>query len=548
MPSKKLILGILLVIFINLLQAFLTPLAEDEAYYWVWSQHLDWGYFDHPPMVAWWISLGYSIFQNELGVRLLSAFMSGMTVLLSWKILQPKTKQEENLFGLILGSCVVFQAFGFLTTPDAPLLFFTVFYLYALKSFLEKNNWKSIFLLGIAFAGIMYSKYHGVLVIAFTLLPILHKLWRNPKFYLTILFSLILYKPHLNWLYEHDFSPISYHFSERSADEHFELIKLVNYFGMVFLGSAPFLVYYIWKAFFRFKSENPFEKSVKALTILPILFFLFTTFKDNVQPQWLLISFVSLAFICYWFWRNQPKNKTFYVLGLIGIGLILLLRILIAIPSISPLYKDKEFALTAGKLSSGKVVVEKYQEASLLLFYNPQREVAVHRTLGNRKSQYTLWDWEEDFYGQTIQYISPWVNSELSFKGLKNRDYFIKKIENYKTYHLIEIESEVTNLKFSEDTLVLGITITNGHDRPIEIGPNSDLKMNLNYYQDHQYNVLASTPISTETIQLKPFGQEKIQIKLPRIEQKGNFFANFGIQYQPIGTTYVSKVLQIENP
>lgn len=548
MPSKKLILGILLVIFINLLQAFLTPLAEDEAYYWVWSQHLDWGYFDHPPMVAWWISLGYSIFQNELGVRFLSTFMSGMTILLCWKILQPKTKQEENLFGLILGSCVVFHAFGFLTTPDAPLLFFTVFYLFTLKNFLEKNTWTTMFLLGIAFAGIMYSKYHGILVIVFTLLPILSNLWRNPKFYLAILFSLVLYAPHLNWLYEHDFSPISYHFSERSADEKFEIIKLVNYIGMVFLGCAPFLVYFIWKAIFRFKTENPFERSMKALAILPIIFFLFSTFKDNVQPQWLLISFVAMAFISFWFWNKQPKNKTFYVLGLIGIGLIFLLRILIAMPSISPLYKDKDFALTAGKLSSEKVVLEKYQEASLFLFYNPQREVAVHRTLGNRKSQYTLWDWEESFNGQTVEYISPWVKSDHSFKGLKNRDYFIKKIENYQTYHLIEIRTDVNNLRFSKDTMILGIIIKNGHDRSIEIGPNSLLKMNLNYYQDHQYNVIASTPISTEAIHLKPFEQEKIQIKIPRIEQKGKFHANFGIHYSPIGTTYVSKVIQIENP
>ena len=29
------------------------PLIDDEAYYWLWAQRLDWGYLDHPPLIAW---------------------------------------------------------------------------------------------------------------------------------------------------------------------------------------------------------------------------------------------------------------------------------------------------------------------------------------------------------------------------------------------------------------------------------------------------------------------------------------------------------------
>ena len=58
-------------IILGLIQSRFTELLDDEAYYWVYSKFLDWGYFDHPPMVALLIKLGYSIFQNELGVRLL---------------------------------------------------------------------------------------------------------------------------------------------------------------------------------------------------------------------------------------------------------------------------------------------------------------------------------------------------------------------------------------------------------------------------------------------------------------------------------------------
>jgi 4-amino-4-deoxy-L-arabinose transferase-like glycosyltransferase len=58
--------------FIGLIQAYATELLDDEAYYWVFSRFLDWGYFDHPPMTGLLIKAGYRIFQNELGVRLLN--------------------------------------------------------------------------------------------------------------------------------------------------------------------------------------------------------------------------------------------------------------------------------------------------------------------------------------------------------------------------------------------------------------------------------------------------------------------------------------------
>jgi len=54
-------------------------LTEDEAYYRLWAQHLAFGYFDHPPMIAWWIRVGTEICgDTPLGVRLLPALASGL--------------------------------------------------------------------------------------------------------------------------------------------------------------------------------------------------------------------------------------------------------------------------------------------------------------------------------------------------------------------------------------------------------------------------------------------------------------------------------------
>ncbi|HEY9195586.1 MAG TPA: hypothetical protein VIM77_04950, partial [Mucilaginibacter sp.] len=61
---------------LNILQACTLELHADEAYYWLYSRFLDWGYYDHPPMVALFIKAGTSIMHNELGLRMLTIICS----------------------------------------------------------------------------------------------------------------------------------------------------------------------------------------------------------------------------------------------------------------------------------------------------------------------------------------------------------------------------------------------------------------------------------------------------------------------------------------
>ena len=51
-PTGQLVLLILLVTLWRLALAWLLPVTQDEAYYFDWSRRLAWGYFDHPPGVA----------------------------------------------------------------------------------------------------------------------------------------------------------------------------------------------------------------------------------------------------------------------------------------------------------------------------------------------------------------------------------------------------------------------------------------------------------------------------------------------------------------
>lgn len=546
--KKQIYLFIGISLLINLLQAFFTPISEDEAYYWLWSQNLDWGYFDHPPMVAWWVSLGYKLFQNELGVRLITVLLNSFSLFFWAQILNPKTIKQIRLFAVITASTLVIQAFGFLSTPDAPLLFFTLFYLFSFKTFLEKNSLVSSLLLALSLAGLVYSKYHGILVIAFTLLPILKIWWRNPKFYFAVGLSLLLYSPHILWLFQHDFIPIKYHFLDRSSDSEFEWQKPLIYAGMYFLGAAPFLSYFIFKAILTFKPQNPFQKSIWGLAILPGIFFFISTFKDNVQAQWLLISFIAMVLITFIYYSEKEKLKLLFRLGITGIIVVLVVRILIALPGTSPLYKYKEFAQNINLYEVNNVVFEKYQEASVYNFYSPNKEVAVHRTIGNRKSQFSLWKWEEEFHGRNVDFISPWTSSDRSFKGgHKNYEYHIKNIPNYISYELMEIDTPKELKAKPNQDIELEITIRNPHSHPLKIGGDSELKLNATYYQHKQYEILYSQEMKVEEFTLNPEEIKTMKVSFTNIDESGDYKVCLGINYTQIGTTYLSKPILLES-
>jgi 4-amino-4-deoxy-L-arabinose transferase-like glycosyltransferase len=55
---------------LRLLLAATAPLLPQEAYYWSWSQHLDWSYFDHPPLATYSMALTTAVFgQTVFGIK-----------------------------------------------------------------------------------------------------------------------------------------------------------------------------------------------------------------------------------------------------------------------------------------------------------------------------------------------------------------------------------------------------------------------------------------------------------------------------------------------
>ncbi|HZZ86920.1 MAG TPA: glycosyltransferase family 39 protein [Caulobacteraceae bacterium] len=118
-----------LVTAVRLVAGALTPLSEDEAYYRLWSIRPAAGYFDHPPMLAWWIWLGRRIAgDTALGVRLLPALGTAATTLVAFDLarLMGFAERTAARAGIWLNAMLLVGVGGELAVPDVPnALFWT---------------------------------------------------------------------------------------------------------------------------------------------------------------------------------------------------------------------------------------------------------------------------------------------------------------------------------------------------------------------------------------------------------------------------------------
>ena len=200
-------------LLLGLLQAAFTELQDDEAYYWVYARFLDWGYFDHPPLTALLIRAGGLLFGGELGVRILPLILNTATIAISESLLQPRNR---NLFYAVCLSMAAIQITGSWAVPDVPLLFFTAVFFWCYRRFIRNMSAAHTLLLGLAAALLMYTKYHGVLILFFTLLSN-PALFRRPQTYMAGLLALLLFGPHLWTEFLHSWISFPYHLLETNG-------------------------------------------------------------------------------------------------------------------------------------------------------------------------------------------------------------------------------------------------------------------------------------------------------------------------------------------
>jgi hypothetical protein len=401
-----------------LLQAYFTPLHADEAYYRLFATQPAWGYFDHPPMIAWLIGAGTAILPGEIGVRIIPVLLFIVTIALATRLVLDRGK----VFLLpAVASVAIMHVTGFIATPDTPLLFFSVLFLLAWRRLMTKESLANTVLLALATAAMILSKYHGVLIVGLAVIAN-YRLLRNRAFLTAALFTALLLIPHLIWQITHDFPTFRYHLAERSDLAYRPVFTLKYLLGQLLMFGplmAPMLLF----AGVVVRHTDPFDRTLRWVVTGFLLFFLLMSLRGSVEPHWTLPAIIpAIIRLCNHLAVRAQDTVWFRTLVIISVMLFLPARLLLGSggelllrhpieiknPFADPRSWTEPLSKTAGVRATA--FMNSYQNASLYAFYTGKPALSLNNVMG-RKNQFDIWQTEERYRSREVVVVLNYTDS-----------------------------------------------------------------------------------------------------------------------------------------
>ncbi len=277
-------------------------LLPEEAYYWNYAQHLDIGYLDHPPMVAWLNYISESVLgKSEFAVRL-PAFL-GWFVFAFFMY-----RFAENVFSkeigkpvlLLLVALPIYMSIGFLMTPDAPFYVFWAGCLYFLERAIFGRRLPAWYGAGICLGLGLLSKYTMGLIMPAALVYLIidrdSRQWlKKPQPYIALLLGLVLFMPVVYWNARHEWVSFAFQGTRRwSGGIDFSLHILI---ASIFVLITPLGVYEVikvfqelWKNRVRIRKTVPLRHRknlfLVTFTLVPLAAFVIHSIQGQPKLNW----------------------------------------------------------------------------------------------------------------------------------------------------------------------------------------------------------------------------------------------------------------------
>lgn len=282
----------------------------NEAYYYLYARHLDWGYFDHPPMVGVVAALGLKLgpgLPPVLGLRLgFIALFAGSTWLMARLTARSFGARAGFLAALALNATTFYGLrVGTCAEPDGPLLFFWLLTLDRLSVAFDRPERTSVWgLVGLAWGGAMLSKYYAILLPAgaglyLLLRPSARRCLRTPGPYLAAAVGLAVFSPVIGWNATHAWASFAFQGTRAGGFHGFRADTLIEALLAQFLFLAPWIWIGLMAILLRLIRRGPRgwsdpEAFLTCQAVPAIALFLGVATFRRIMPHWPMIGFVAL--------------------------------------------------------------------------------------------------------------------------------------------------------------------------------------------------------------------------------------------------------------
>ena len=288
------------------------PLDVIEAL--AWGSNLDWGFYKHPPLSAFFVEIFYQIFgSQDWAYYLLSQLFIIFSFVIIFKLAKEFLRNENYaLIAVFLLEGIYFYNF---TTPEfnvnicqIPFWSLTIYYTWQSFKNDKTQNW---ILVGLFSALGVLSKYLFVYlligIIFFFIYYLIKKKKFSFKYFIPIAVFLLVLSPHFLWLVENNYETINYGLKRSSLETSTALNHLTHPLKFIFKQIGTLLPFLLLLTLvlknYKFKINKNDEKSIFLIStiIVPIILMLITSliFGANIRTMWMtpFYLFFGLFFI-----------------------------------------------------------------------------------------------------------------------------------------------------------------------------------------------------------------------------------------------------------
>ena len=376
---------------LRLLFAAWVPLTGDEVYFIEWGRHPDYGYYDHTPMVGWFLAAMLHFGEAPVWLRLPQILIVSFIGWAIYRLLRDRHPQAAVPVAVLFLLAPI-NVLGMLITTDTPLLLWS--FLSALCFWRAQrrdgSGWYLLagLMLGLAFFSKFFAGLLGVAYVIYTLLYVRRgwRPWRGIG--LIVLGTLPFIFLNLLWNYNHCWDNYLFNLFNRTEGNRFSLGLPGKYLlTLIYLLSPPVVWYYLK---FRRRLAPGTDTGVFAgLFLIPFGLFLLLSFWVSIGLHWLL-SFYPFVFLgMAGVFSATALRRTFYfMLPWSLLHVLLLAGMLLAGPGLfrdnENTYKDLIYgfrraeivAAVAPYLDDYLLATDSYTE-SAMLSYQTGRHVPV---------------------------------------------------------------------------------------------------------------------------------------------------------------------------
>jgi 4-amino-4-deoxy-L-arabinose transferase-like glycosyltransferase len=300
---------------VRLAAGAIAPLTIDEAYYRLWSMRPAFGYFDHPPMIAWQVWLGRRLVgDTPLGVRLIPCLSAALTTLATFDLARLAGLGEQIALrsAVWLNATILIGVGGLMAVPDAPATLFWTATLWAVFKARCAPAW---WLAAGLFAGLACLSKYSALFLAPGLLLWLaasaegRRTLATPWPWLAGAGAAAVFAPNVLWNADHHWLTFAKQFGRvgamRLAPQHLPAFLLTQ-FALLNPLIAVFLVRAV-----RLRPAWP----LLIISAPFALYLLIHSLHDAVQGQWPAPLYPSLVIAAAAAAENAPARIAAPILG-----------------------------------------------------------------------------------------------------------------------------------------------------------------------------------------------------------------------------------------